>query len=152
VRTSWSRRSQSNTTSGHPASSATWPGQAPSCCRCSLWSRTYSSDEAPMMNYPRPGEPIVPRLLRPLVIDRRPSPVPLDSDTELLARDELSASAWGRLMPETCRRVSLLVIDRVQTRLRSLPDAIRDTVLLPPEAALALPIERRTSNTLRRTI
>jgi hypothetical protein len=104
------------------------------------------------MNYPRPGEPIVPRLLRPLVVDRRPIRFPVDPDTELLARDDLGAGVWGRLAPEICRRVSLLVVDRVQTRLRSLPDVIRDTPLPPPDAALALPIERRTGNTLRRAV
>jgi hypothetical protein len=104
------------------------------------------------MNYPRRGEPIVPRLLRPLVIDRRPSPFPIDPDSELLTRDELGAGAWERLAPDVCWRVSLLVIDRVQTRLRALPDAIRDTPLPAPSVALALPIEKRTSDTLRRAV
>jgi hypothetical protein len=101
------------------------------------------------MNYPRPGEPIVPRLLRPLVFERHPTPYG-DRDGELIARDELGADAWKRHPPETCRRVSLLVVDRVQTRLRALPAPIRDTLLPSPEAALALPIERRTISTLRR--
>ena len=104
------------------------------------------------MNYPRPGEPIVPRLLRPLVVERRPIAFPVDPDTELLARDDLGAGVWGRLSPDVCRRVSLLVVDRVQTRMRSLPDVIRDTPLPAPDAALALPLERRTSNTLRRAL
>jgi len=94
----------------------------------------------------------VPPLLRPLVVERRPMAFPVDFDTELLARDDLGAGAWGRLAPEICRRVSLLVVDRVQTRLRSLPDAVRDAPLPPPDAVLALPIERRTSNTLRRAV
>ena len=102
------------------------------------------------MNYPRPGEPIVPHLLRPLVLERHPSSVPNDRDNDLIARDELGADAWKRLPAEACRRVSLLVVDRVQTRLRALPQPIRDTLLPSPEAALALPIERRTINTLRR--
>jgi hypothetical protein len=104
------------------------------------------------MYYPRPGEPIVPRLLRPLVLERRPSPFPVDPETELLAREDLSARAWTRLPSETCRRISLLVVDRVQTRLRPLPDAIRDAPMPAPDAALALPIERRTANTLRRAL
>jgi hypothetical protein len=104
------------------------------------------------MYYPRPGEPIVPRLLRPLVLERRPSPFPVDPDTALLAREDLSARAWTRLPAETCRRISLLVVDRVQTRLRPLPEAIRDAPLPAPDAALALPIERRTANTLRRAL
>ena len=79
------------------------------------------------MNYPRPGEPIVPHLLRPLVLERHPSGVPNDRDNDLIARDELGADAWKRLPPEACRRVSLLVVDRVQTRLRALPQPIRDT-------------------------
>jgi len=104
------------------------------------------------MQYPRPGEPIVPRLLRSLVVERRPSSIPFDQDTDLLAHDDLGADVWARLPPEICRRVSLLVVDRVQTRLGSLPDAIRDTRLPSPEAALALPLEHRTINTLRRAV
>jgi hypothetical protein len=102
------------------------------------------------MNYPRHGEPIVPRLLRPLVLERKPTGLVSDPDNELIAHDELGADAWKRLPTDTCRRVSLLVVDRVQTRLRSLPESIRDTLLPTPEAALALPLERRTLNTLRR--
>jgi len=102
------------------------------------------------MNYPRPGEPIVPRLLRPLVLERHPGSLTGDPDGELIARDDLGAQAWDRLPAQVFRRVSLLVVDRVQTRLRALPDAVRDTLLPAPEAALALPLERRTINTLRR--
>ncbi len=102
------------------------------------------------MNYPRPGEPIVPHLLRPLVLERHPNGLPNDRDNDLIAHDELGADAWKHLAPEVCRRVSLLVVDRVQTRLRALPQPIRDTLLPSPEAALALPLERRTINTLRR--
>src|SRR5690349_931775 len=104
------------------------------------------------MNYPRPGEPIVPRLLRPLVLERHPTGLPLDPDGELIAHDDLGADAWKRLPPEVCRRVSLLVVDRVQTRLRALPGQIRDTLLPAPDAALALPLERRTINTLGRAV
>ena len=60
------------------------------------------------MNYPRPGEPIVPRLLRPLVLERHPSGAAIDSDNDLIARDDLGADAWKRLPPETCRRVRRL--------------------------------------------
>ncbi len=102
------------------------------------------------MHYPRPGEPIVPRLLRPLVLERYPGSFATDPDSTLLARDELGGDAWQRLPAETCRRVSLLVVDRVQTRLRALPEPIRDTLLPSPDAALALPLELRTMNTLRR--
>lgn len=102
------------------------------------------------MNYPRPGEPIIPRLLRPLVLERHLDARAGDPDNDLIARDDLGADAWRRLPPETCRRVSLLVVDRVQTRVRALPLTIRETPLPTPEAALALPIERRTINTLRR--
>ena len=76
-----------------------WPGRARSCCRCSRWSRT-SSSEALTMHYPRPGEPIVPRLLRPLVLERYPGSFATDPDSLLLARDELGADAWQRLPPE----------------------------------------------------
>lgn len=102
------------------------------------------------MNYPRPGEPIVPRVLRPLVLERHRDTRAVDPASDLIDRDDLGADAWRRLPPEICRRVSLLVVDRVRTRLRALPQAIRDTLLPAPEAVLALPIERRTINTLRR--
>src|SRR3954470_20300804 len=102
------------------------------------------------MNYPRPGEPIVPHLLRPLVLERHPMGLPNDRDNDLIAHDDLGADAWKYLTPEVCRRVSLLVVDRVQTRLRALPQPIRDTLLPSPEAALPLPLELRTINTLRR--
>jgi len=104
------------------------------------------------MNYPRAGEPIVPRLLRPLVLERHPIGLPPDPDGELIAHEDLGADAWKRLPPEVCRRLSLLVVDRVQTRLRALPGQIRDTLLPAPEAALALPLERRTINTLGRAV
>jgi hypothetical protein len=103
------------------------------------------------MRYPRTGEPIVPRLLRPLMLDRHATPTfPADPESELIAYDELGPDAWHRLPHETCRRVSLFVVDRVQTRLRALPDTVLDTQLPPPAAVLALSLERRTINTLRR--
>src|SRR2546423_10075687 len=102
------------------------------------------------MRYPRQGEPILPHLLRPLVLERHPTGFPSDPDGDLIAHGDLGADVWKRLPAETCRRVSLLVVDRVQTRLRGLPHAIRDTLLPAPDAALALPLELRTSNTLRR--
>jgi hypothetical protein len=101
------------------------------------------------MRYPRHGEPIVPRLLRPLVIDRRPGPL-TDPDLELLARFDLGPESWSHLPAETCQRLSMLVVDRVQTRVDSLPEQARKIRLPEPEAALKLPLERRTANTLRR--
>ena len=104
-----------------------------------------------MQRYPRPGEPILPRLLRPLVIDRRPAAF-LDADSALLARSALGPEAWTLLPPETCRRLSQLVVDRVQTRVSALPDLVRNSPLPEPRLALALPLERRTVNTIRRGI
>lgn len=106
---------------------------------------------AERVSYPRPGEPIVPRLLRPLVIERRPVSHG-DSDTELLARVDLGPVAWMRLPPETCRRLSMLVVDRVQTRLHTLPALVLNHSLPHPRIALTLPIERRTANTIRREL
>jgi hypothetical protein len=101
------------------------------------------------MQYPRPGEPIVPRLLRPLVMERRPVTRP-DLDTEMLSRFDLGAEVWKRLSPEVCRRLSMLVVDRVQTRVHMLPELTRNCPLPDPGTALTLPIERRTANTIRR--
>src|SRR5438477_627446 len=92
------------------------------------------------MRYPRHGEPIVPHLLRPLVLERHPTAFLPDPDGELIAHDALGADAWKRLPAEACRRVSLLVVDRVQTRLRALPHAIRDTLLPAPDAAQPLDV------------
>jgi hypothetical protein len=100
--------------------------------------------------YPRPGEPIVPHLLRPLVLDRRPAP--RTAEGELLALVELGPRAWGRLPALTCQRLGLLVIDRVQTRLGTLPAFARRAPLPDPRTALTLPLERRTANTLRREL
>ena len=101
------------------------------------------------MRYPRHGEPIVPRLLRPLVIERRPSSHS-DGDNELLSRFDLGPEAWSLLPAETCRRLSMLVVDRVQTRVEALPEQALKMPLPDPDEALKLPIEGRTANTLRR--
>ena len=101
------------------------------------------------MQYPRPGEPIVPRLLRPLVMERRPVTRP-DLDTEMLSHFDLGSEAWNRLPPEVLRRLSMLVVDRVQTRVHMLPELARNCPLPDPRTALTLPIERRTANTIRR--
>jgi hypothetical protein len=103
------------------------------------------------VRYPRKGEAIVPRLLRPLVIERRPSSRS-DPDREMLARLDLGPAAWARLPPETCERLSMLVIDRVQTRIHMLPESARRHPLPEPRVALTLPLERRTVNTIRRSL
>jgi hypothetical protein len=103
-------------------------------------------------NYPRVGEPIVPRLLRGLVLERRLSAVHADEQTDMLARIDLGPAAWTRLPPETCRRLSLTVVDRVRTRLAGMSRSLRATPLLDPTAALLLPLERRTINTIRRGV
>lgn len=93
--------------------------------------------------YPRAGEPIVPRLLRDLVLDRR--------DPDLLDGD-LGATAWSRLPPETCRRLAMTVVDRTQTRLGGLPRSVLDVGLPEPAVMLGYTIEQRTANTLRRAV
>jgi hypothetical protein len=102
--------------------------------------------------YPRKGEPLVPKLLRPLVLERRPAAFRADADSDMLAYVDLGPAVWGRLPPETCERLALLVVDRVQTRLRSLPELARTAPLPDPGTAVTLPLERRTLNTLRRVV
>jgi hypothetical protein len=103
------------------------------------------------MRYPRRGEAIVPKLLRPLVLDYRPVPRP-DRDGEMLSQLDLGPGAWTRLSAATCERLSMLVVDRIQTRVHMLPEIARNHRLPDPRVALSLPIERRTANTLRRAL
>ena len=105
------------------------------------------------MRYPRFGEPIVPRLLRELIVDWR-GPAPYDGDADLahLLRTDLGPDAWRRFSPEICHRLSLAVVDRVQTRLGGLSALVRETVLLPPEGVVRLALEPRTVNVLRRAM
>jgi hypothetical protein len=102
--------------------------------------------------YPRKGEPLVPKLLRPLVLERRPAAFRADADSDMLAYVDLGPAVWGRLPAETCERLALLVVDRVQTRLRALPELARTAPLPDPATAITLPLERRTLNTLRRVV
>jgi hypothetical protein len=69
-----------------------------------------------------------------------------------MALVDLGPRAWGRLPALTCQRLGLLVIDRVQTRIRRLPAVARRAPLPDPRTALTLPLERRTANTLRREL
>src|SRR5262249_43254529 len=103
------------------------------------------------VRYPRKGEAIVPRLLRPLVIERRPAPRS-DPDRDMLARLDLGPEAWARLSPATCERLSMLVVDRVQTRIHLLPEFALPHPLPGRRVALSLPLERHTANTIRRTL
>ena len=95
--------------------------------------------------YPRGGEPIVPRLLREVVIDRH-----APSDLSEIAR--LGSEAWLRYSTETCRRIAVSVVDRVQTRLEGLPERILVTPLPDPTIMLSCRLEPRTANTLRRAL
>jgi hypothetical protein len=103
--------------------------------------------------YPRRGEPLVPRLLRELVVDRR-APAPYDGDADLvhLLRTDLGSDAWRRLPAETCHRLSLAVVDRVQTRVGGLSELVCETTLPPPEVTVRLTLESRTRNVLRRAL
>ena len=94
----------------------------------------------------------MPKLLRPLVLERRPAAFRADADSDMLAYVDLGPAVWGRLPAETCERLALLVVDRVQTRLRSLPELARTAPLPDPATAITLPLERRTLNTLRRAV
>ena len=100
--------------------------------------------------YPRPGEPIVPRLLQQLVFDRRPS---RDAGAANLYRvAQAGANAWKLLPAEICRRVGMEVVDRVQSRLQQLPESFLATPLPDPSTALTYRLERRTINILQRTL
>jgi hypothetical protein len=101
------------------------------------------------MRYPRSGEAIVPKLLRPLVIERRPAAY-RDEDNDRLSRMDLGPAAWSRLSVAECQRLAMVVVDRVQTRVHALPAITRNHLLPDPRTALSLPIERRTANTIRR--
>jgi hypothetical protein len=70
----------------------------------------------------------------------------------MLAQVDLGAGAWTRLPADTCERLSMLVIDRVQTRVDMLPEIALNHRLPDPAVALSLPIERRTANTIRRAL
>src|SRR3954449_3054553 len=105
------------------------------------------------MRYPRFGEPIVPRLLRELIVDRR-APAPYEGDAALapLLRTDLGPDAWQRFSAEICHRLSLAVVDRVQTRLGSLSDLVCETVLPPPEVGVRLAPRTRTANGAPRAV
>jgi hypothetical protein len=98
--------------------------------------------------FPRPGEPIVPRLLRDVLFDRHPNPQ--EPEVDLHAVGNLGAAAWMRFPPEVCRRVGTAVVDRVQSRLQGLPAGVLDAPLPDPSTVLAFTLERRTANTVRR--
>jgi hypothetical protein len=102
--------------------------------------------------FPRPGEPIVPRLLREVVLRRQPTAAPPGAEGDLLNSRNLGAEAWKNLPAERCFRLGMAVVDRVQTRLQGLPAHVLDAPLPDPATALTFRIERRTANTLRRAI
>jgi hypothetical protein len=101
------------------------------------------------MRYPRAGEAIVPKLLRPLVIERRPAAF-RDRDSDRLFRLDLGPGAWTRLPADECQRLAMVVVDRIQTRVHALPTITRNHPLPDPWTAVKLPIERRTANTIRK--
>jgi hypothetical protein len=100
--------------------------------------------------YPRPGEPIVPRLLQEVVFDRHPSSDPGASDLYRVA--QAGVRAWKVFPAELCRRVAMTVVDRAQSRLPQLPQSLLSTPLPDPGTALSYSLERRTINTLERTV
>ena len=110
------------------------------------------------MHYPRPGESIVPRLLRSLA--GRAPPFPGTRTPATSCHTWSSAPTPGRgCPPETCQRLSMLVVDRVRTRVRALPDVARETTRcrspashspFPSSAAPPLPFARRFRTPLRR--
>ncbi len=101
--------------------------------------------------FPRPGEPIVPRLLREVVLHRQPTSLP-GAEGDLLNSRNFGAEAWKNLPPDQCLRLGMAVVDRVQTRLQGLPAHLLETSLPDPATALTFRLEVRTANTLRRAI
>ncbi len=56
--------------------------------------------------FPRPGEPIVPRLLEEVVAGRRAAPG--DHALDLVRASELGATVWRHHPEETCRQLAML--------------------------------------------
>jgi len=102
--------------------------------------------------FPRPGEPIVPRLLREVILGGHPTSVAAGAESDLLISRNFGAEAWKNLPPDKCLRLGMAVVDRVQTRLQGLPAHVLDAPLPDPATALTFRLERRTANTLRRAI
>jgi hypothetical protein len=79
-------------------SSDSGPGELPDC-------------HAPCpIPYPRPGEPIVPRLLQEVVFDRHPSSDPGAANLYRVAH--AGTDAWRLLPAQVCRQVGMKVVDR----------------------------------------
>jgi hypothetical protein len=102
--------------------------------------------------FPRPGEPIVPRLLREVILSRQAASAPPGTDGELLNSRNLGPDAWKNLPAQKCFQLGMAVVDRVQTRLAGLPPHVLDAPLPDPATALTFRLERRTANTLRRAL
>jgi hypothetical protein len=104
-------------------------------------------DEA---RYPRSGEPIVPRLLAPLL-----RPLPGRRRTSIAGHDlaSLRARTWGSLTHEESDHIGLLVIERVRCALLGAPRALLRCRLPGPEELVdRLVLERRTSDLLHQWI
>jgi hypothetical protein len=102
--------------------------------------------------FPRPGEPIVPRLLREVILGGHSPSIAAAADGDLLNKRNLGAEAWKSLPVDQCLQLGMAVVDRVQTRLQGLPAHVLDAPLPDPATALAFRLERRTANTLRRAM
>jgi hypothetical protein len=89
-------------------------------------------------------------LLQEVVFDRHPSNDPGASNLYRVAQAGLRA--WKIFPAELCRRVAMTVIDRAQSRLQQLPKSVLSTPLPDPGTALSYSLERRTINTLERTV
>ena len=102
--------------------------------------------------FPRPGEPIVPRLLREVILGRQPTAAAPGTEGDLLNSRNLGVDAWRNLPPDRCIQLAMAVVDRVQTRLQGLPAHVLEAPLPDPATALTFRLERRTTNTLRRAL
>ncbi len=95
--------------------------------------------------YPRPGEPIVPRLLLELVFDR---PARDAGSADLYRVAQAGANAWKIFPAEVCRDVGMKVVDRVQSRLQRLSKPCLATTLPDPNTALRFRREAATTPTI----
>jgi hypothetical protein len=89
-------------------------------------------------------------LLQEAVLDRYPASAPGAADIYRVA--QAGVRAWKLFPAELCRRVAMTVIDRAQSRLPQLPASVLSTPLPDPGTALSYSLERRTINTLERTV
>jgi hypothetical protein len=100
------------------------------------------------LSYPRRGEPLLPRLLVPLLEAAAGAPVVALGGRALTG---LRRDAWNDLTAEESRHLGLLVVEEVGAALRGAPRRLLRRALPGPSRVVdQLPIEERTARLLRR--